>query len=342
VAKAVAAGKEQALRVSVRYQLKWNMLMLVVTVVLGAYYLLNGNLTLAISFLVMGIFSPLAATLNTYNAYLTGKKKFQQVGISSFISTLVYVVGMVIAIYLGGNLIWLVIAYSLTTFLSNLMFYIIVLQIYRPTNVSSAETKEVLNYGRHLTFINYIAPVASQIDSIILNHFWGASSLATYSLATAMPNRATVMLKSSIGIGFPKFSTKTKEELNSVFSRRIFQGLAIGVACAIAYIVISPFLFRYLIPKYLDGLLYSQLLAINFITALPNRYIGLLLTAQKLSKTIFIDNLIQNAIRILLFIILGIWGGILGLIIAQMLFSFISLIINIIVWQRATRTRDHA
>ncbi|MBI5138682.1 MAG: oligosaccharide flippase family protein [Candidatus Vogelbacteria bacterium] len=340
VTQAVAAGKEYAFKASIIYQLKWNLLMFGAALVLGSYYLLNGNPTLAISIWVMGIFSPLTATLNTYNSYLAGKKKFKVVNLCGFVSTLIYVVGMITAIYLSGDLVvWLIVAYSLTTFISNLIFYVAVTRIYRPPSAVSgpkSEIKEVINYGRNLTFIGYLGKIVAQIDSIVLVHFWGASSLAVYSLANAMPNRATGMLKDYTSLGFPKFASKTATEINSIFRRRIIQGLVIGAICTLAYVVLSPFLFKYLIPKYIDGLFYSQLLAISIIFALPNRYVGLILTAQKLTKSIFVSSLVQNTTQILLYIVLGIWGGILGLIIAKVSFSFVSFLINIMVWKIST------
>lgn len=342
VIQAVAAGKESALRASVRYQLKWNTLMLLASIALSIYYIFNDNPTLAISFLTIGLFSPLATSLNTYNAYLAGKKKYAQINILSSVATLLYVGGMITAIYLvGDSVIWLVAAYSITIFLSNLAGYIWTVKVYRPPQLSRSQNEdgEILRYGRQLTFIDYIAPIASKIDSVLLNHFWGSASLAVYTLATAIPNRATVMLKSYTGIGFPKFAEKTSRELNSIFWYRIFQGLAVGLACAVAYVLIAPPFFHYLLPKYLDGLFYSQLLAASLIFALPNRYISLLLTSQKLSRAILTNSVIQNLTQISLYALLGISGGILGLIIAKISYSCVALVIGIIIWKRATKEK---
>ena len=56
VARAVAAGSEGVLRASVRYKLKWNLIMLTAFWVLGGYYLINDNSLFAISFFILGIF----------------------------------------------------------------------------------------------------------------------------------------------------------------------------------------------------------------------------------------------------------------------------------------------
>jgi len=336
VVRAVAAGNDGAFQTSVKYQLKWNVLQLLAFWILGGYYFLNGNQYLGTSLLVMSIFSPLTFAFNTYGAYLDGKKNFQLNNIFSVLSTLIYVVGMVVAIVFSGETIWLVVAYSLTTFVSTTIFYALTLHIFHPPTTSS---KDVLKYGRELTFIGFIDPIVSQVDKIILSHFWGATQLAVYALATAIPDRAVPLIKSLVGIGLPKFSTKTPEELNRVFYTRILQGMAVGAICSIAYFIIAPYLFKYLLPKYLEGVFYSQLLAISFIFAMPNRYIGLLLTSQKLSKLSFMSNFIQSVIRVILYLVLGIWGGILGLISTHVLMSFIGMLINMTTWRFYGRSR---
>jgi len=232
---------------------------------------------------------------------------------------------------LSGKVVGLVVAYSLATFVANLIFYITTLRIFKPP--AAAPAGGVLKYGRELTFIGFIGPIVSQIDSIILNHFWGPVQLAVYSLAMAIPDKAIPFIKSWVDVGFPKLAVKTAEEINKVFYKRIFQGLVIGTALAIVYIAIVPYFFKYLMPKYLDAVFYSQLLAISFVFAMPNRYISSIFTAQKLTRLIFINSIVQNILRILLYAILGIWGGIIGLVLAQVLYQALSLVINIAFWR---------
>src|SRR3989338_10355062 len=114
VARAVAIGNEGVLRTSVKYQLKWNLLMLAAFFTLGGYYLANGDILFATSFLILGIFVPPTLALNTYGAYLEGKKKFKFAGISNIIATFVYVGGIFAAILFSGEVIWLIITYTIT------------------------------------------------------------------------------------------------------------------------------------------------------------------------------------------------------------------------------------
>lgn len=335
VARAVAKGDEGALRTSVHYQIKWNILMIVAFFSLAGYYLLNGDKQFATSFFVLGIFVPLTLALNTFGSYLEGKNEFKFASISNIISAFMYTTGSFVALLLSGEVVWLIVAYAITTFATTFYYYIRIVQKYKLPITDSPDT---IKYGRELSFIGFIGPISSQLDKIILAHFWGPAQLAVYSLALAIPDRITSHMKNWISIGTQKFSTKTPSELNSVFYKRIFQGMFVGTFVSISYILVSPYLFKYLLPKYLDGVLYSQIIAISFIFALPSRYTSLLFVSQKMSRIIFINSVVQNTIRILLFTILGTIGGILGLTIANLASTILGLIINIIFWKRNTAT----
>jgi len=330
VAQAVSVGNEGALRASVRYQLKWSIPQFLAFCALGGYYLYNGNGSVGISLLVMGVCVPLTLAFNTYGAYLAGKREFGLNSVFGIASTAVYALSMMAIVILNGDVIWLVVVYSLSTLGMTLLFYVMTLRMF---NTPLEEAADVLKYGRELTLVDFMAPIVSQIDNIILTHFWGPAQLAIYSLARAIPDRATPFIKNFVSIGLPKFSAKTPAELNKLFYLRIAQGLLVGTLCTLAYVVLAPYLFTYLLPKYLDALFYSQLLSLNFIFGMPNRYVSTLMTSQKMSRRILVNSAVQSIARIVSYIVLGAWGGVLGLVIAQVANSFAGMLINILMWR---------
>ncbi|MEX2437101.1 MAG: oligosaccharide flippase family protein [Candidatus Paceibacterota bacterium] len=336
VARAVASGNDGALKVSVLYQLKWNMVMLVAFWALSAYYFINTDTLLGTSFLILGVLVPPTLALNTYGAYLEGKKKFGFASISNIVSATVYVAGTFTAIIFSGEVLWLVVAYALSTFTSTLFFYFFIIKKFQLGDIAPL-SNEMLKYGRELTFIRLIGPITAQIDKIILAHYWGPAQLATYLLALAVPDRVALFIKNWVGLGFPKFVEKTPEEINTVFSKRILQGMFVGGIIGVFYILLAPYFFKYLLPQYLDGVIYSQVLAISFLFAMPNRYLSLLFEAQKMSRIIFIRSIVQSAILLTLYTTLGIFGGILGLVIAYTLNSFISVLVGTTIWKMSTR-----
>jgi len=330
VAQAVAAGNESALKASVRYQLKWNFLMIFASWTLAAYYLWQQNTDVSIALFILGFITPFTYTFNTYGAYLEGKKDFKRKNIFLIWSSIIYVAGMLPAIYFGKNIPWLIAAYAITSFLSNLIFYIKTLKIYNPPENKSPEA---ITYGRHLTYLNFVNPILGQADNIILGHFWGVEQLAVYSLARVMPDKIGPFIKQMLGIGLPKLAQKNPEDIKKVFWRRIFQAAGLGVILATGYILLSPMVFKYLLPKYLDSIFYSQLLALTFIFVAPIGYVGTIFTSQKMMRPIVLSNISSSIIKIVLYVILGIWGGILGLVLAQLIYSALAFFINIALWK---------
>ncbi len=335
VSRTVAMGNEGALRPAVTYQLKWNTLMLLASLVLGGYYFLHGDHTLAFSLIILGIFVPCTLAFNTYSSFLDGKKKFRLAYTMSVLSTLIYSVGMLLILLLTDNLILIVATYAIATFIPSYIFYQYVLRTFNPPH--SDEVTDTLKYGRELTFLRFADPVVSQIDKIVLAHFWGPAQLAIYSLAFAIPNRISFYIKRWISIGFPKFAEKTVAEINKVFFRRIVQGLLVGSVATGMYIFLSPYLFKYLLPQYVESIFYSQLLSLNFILALPNRFLSLLFTSQRLSSVLFQITIIQSIATVILYVVFGIYGGLLGLVIANLLLSVNGFFLNSIMWMRVSR-----
>ncbi|MDO8231962.1 MAG: oligosaccharide flippase family protein [bacterium] len=330
VAQATAVGHEGALRTAVRYQLKWNLILMFVFLVAGAYYFINENFAYTGALLILGIATPFTNAFNTYGAYLDGKRQFRLNNIFSILSTLIYVGGMMAAVWWGGSVIWLITAYAIATLGANLLFYRITLKMFNPPMEPAEDT---LRFGRHLTYIKLLAPLTAQIDSIILNHFWGPAALAVYAMATAIPNRAIPLTKDWVDIGFPKVARKTPEEIDQTFYKRIAQGLLAGSLLGGSWALTAPLFFTYFMPQYLDATPYAQLLGLLFVFSMPNRYITVLLNAQKMTKRIFLNTTTVNVLQLLLYGILGVWGGILGLITAQIAVAAIGLTINILTWR---------
>jgi len=329
VAQAVANGRDGALRTSVRYQLKWNLLLMLASWVVGAYYIWNANFSYGIALFVLSLSTPFSAALNTYGPYLGAKRQFRLNNIFGVLSTFIYVLGMLVAIFVSGEVIWLIIAYAVTTAGANILFYALTLHMFHPP-IEPAD--DVLKYGRHLTYIELMTPVVAQLDSILLTHFWGPAQLAIYSIAMAIPNRVVPFIKNLVNVGFPKIVTKTVDELDRRLYQRLAQGILIGIACAGAYALVAPYLFKYLLSQYLDAVFYTQLLAASFVFAMPTRYVSILLTAKRQSKAIFITNLINNILLLVLYIALGTLGGILGLITAKLIVSFLGFLTNLSAW----------
>lgn len=338
VAQAVAVGKEGVFRISVRYQLKWNLLLMLILVLLGSYYFLQENFEYTGALFILAVTTPLSAAFNTWGAYLGAKREFRLITLYGIGSTLIYAGGMLAAVFWSGASFVLVAAYATTTTLANILFYFLTVKRFNPPLETDGHATETFRFGRHLTFVGLMGPIAGQIDKIILNHFWGAAPLAVYAIATAVPDRIIPLFKKVVDVGFPKVAMKTPQEIDETFYLRIGQGLLAGFVIGGAWAVVAPYFFTYLMPQYLEAIPYAQLLGLTFIFALPNRYVTVLLNSQKMIRRIYANSSIVNILRISLYLVLGIQGGVLGLIWAQIATMSVGLLINVVVWKYG-RTR---
>ncbi len=330
VAQAVAAGNEGALIKSVKHQLKWNLMMTAASFAVAIYYFLNNSCMLALSLLRIGALWPIILALNTYLAFLIGKKNFRLNSIFNTGSTLIYVAGMLLAIIFTNKIPALIFIYSLATLSSNLIFYFRTLKIYKPKKDG---TEDFIVFGWKLSSLKVVGIVAGQIDNIIMNHFFGPAQLAIYALARILPDNIIPLIKDVVNTGMPNLAQKNVEEINKVFYKRIIQGLALGIIASSFYSFIAPTIFKYLLPKYLESVYYSQLLSISFVFLFPLAYMGAVFISQKLTRPIFIGSTVENSVKIILYTIFGISAGILGLILAQIINYFISFWMNIIIWR---------
>jgi len=95
------------------------------------------------------------------------------------------------------------------------------------------------------------------------------------------------------------------------------------------------------LPKYIDSIFYSQLLALAFIFIAPVGYIGTAINSQKMIRAIVSSSISSSIVKIILYVILGIWGGILGLVLAQLVYYIIVFFISIILWKKEKKNITH-
>lgn len=333
VVQSVAKGFSGALPYAVMVQLKWNMLFLVAGLAGATYYLFQGNQTLGYSLILLALSVPFTSALNTYGAFLAGKKNFKLSSIYAAISSTFYALTMVLALYFGKNVVLLVAAYAAANVIPGICFYFRTIRKYQPAGIPKEEKAELIRYGKHLSFINILSTVATYLDKIVVFHYLGATELAVYSLAQAMPERIRGYTKTITGIILPKLSEKDISDIKPVFYKRTFQSMAVGVVMAGGYILLSPFVFRFFLPQYLESTLYSQVIALSLVMTMPATYMSSVFRSQKLLRTIYLSSITANIFRIVALVVLGALWGIWGVIIAMHLVYVLGFFYNVFLWE---------
>lgn len=324
VTTAVARGHEGVFRESVRIQSLWAIVPIFFSLLTGAYYFYQGNVTLGFGLLAIGLLVPIINIFNTYSAFLNGKKEFRRAFIYSSFLNICYFVSIFLGVlYLKDALLLFIINLGINALII-FFLYIRTLTHYKPNNASDSQA---LTYGKHLSTMNAFTIAVRQTDSILVFHFFGPVQLAIYTFASTIPEKVAGLFKFLFFAALPKFSTQEKSSIQSNILSKMWKVTGASVVVAIVYFFSAPYIFQFLFPKYLVALPYSQLYALIIITSSGNLSLSALI-AKRETKALYIFNSISAITLLLLQVILLILYGIWGILIARILSNLFDTILS--------------
>lgn len=317
IVQSTAKGFEGSLKQGFNLTLKWGILPFLIAVSISLYYFLQNNISLAVSMVIIGIFSPILTSASLFDSFLNGKKDFKQ---SVFLGTIENTISsalLLITIILTKNPVWVVAVFFSSHAVLNLILYYFVINKYKPND--NLDDGESIKYGKHLSLVRAIGNIALHLDKILVFHYIGAAELAIYSFATAIPDRLKGLTKIIPTLALPRFAEQSKESVKKNIFKKVWQLVGLTTIMVILYILLAPYIYKLLFPQYTDSILFSQVFAIVLIITggLP----GTFFNAHSATKQTYILNIFSNASRIILtfaFIIpFGIWGVVSARLISQ-------------------------
>lgn len=317
VTTAVAKGHDGVVRESIRLQVRWSLVPFLISAIVGAYYLYQGNMLIGLGLVVIGILVPLINTFNTYAAYLNGKKMFRQAFVYATVLNAAYYVSIFAGVlYLKDALALLLVNLGVNAAVVVLL-YIRTLRRYPPNATGDAEA---LGYGNHLSGMNAFTIMVRQADALLVFHFLGPAILAVYAFASLIPERIGGLFKFLFFAGLPKFATQSRESITSSLLPKLGKATLAGIVLAGVYALIAPHLFALLFPQYLAAVPYTQLYALVIITGAGHISLSVL-TAQQMKARLYVFNtlspIFQLVLQVALLILFGLWGLLVARIIAN-------------------------
>lgn len=334
VMRAVTKERENVIPAALRLQLKYNLVALATVLSAAFYYGYRGNTLFAWSLAILAFAYPLAEAFHVYVHILTGRKRFDTLTKITSIVTLLATLATVIILLLTQNILILIAEYAIMSLFPNIIVYLMVTRSIEKTAPNPEQLREMRRTAFHITGAGLIGTLAQYIDKILLFQIAGPVALAVYGFAIAGPDRLKSLVKNWMTIALPRLAERNAEEIDKVFYQRIRLALFIGALTALIYIVCAPFLFKLLLPKYLDSIRYSQAYALSLIFIPAVIYIGNIFYSQNMLRAVYISSTGIQALRIVLFLIFGWLYGTWGLIIAYFLTQVFSLIYCIVVWKK--------
>src|SRR3989344_6998199 len=111
IIRTTVRGSEGALRAGVRVQLRWSIAIVFAGAALSAYYYLNDNITLALSFLIVGCLSPFLGAFGLTKSYFIGKQLFRESAMFGLWRRFIPVAAILATVLLTQNPIVIVFVY---------------------------------------------------------------------------------------------------------------------------------------------------------------------------------------------------------------------------------------
>lgn len=324
IAKAVAQGLNNSLRRSFIIQLKWGLLQFFVMLPVSYYYFTQGNNALALSALIIGSLVPIMNSANTYAGVLTGRKDFKTMTVFGVASSITTTLLLFLTMLASKNFVLLILIYFLGNSATNLFFYYKTIKKFQLPDSSDANT---ISFGKHLSLINLLPTVAFYIDGILIFHFLGATNLAIYNFAIAMPEQIKGFLKNIMSLTLPKFSEKSIKDIKStLWRKKLYFTLGIS-GIIIIYLITAPYIFKIFFSEYLESIFYSQIFALSLL-AMSSMTSRSVLISQTAKEQLYYLNIIlgitQIVITFFLIYFYGIWGAVFSKILMRFFEMFLS------------------
>lgn len=320
----VARGNEGVLRTSFWVNIRWSVLLVVVAFAGSAYYYINENFVLSVSLLLIGSFSPLLNSFNLATYFVNGKKDFRQLSTYNIIKGVAPATVLIGTIYLTEHILWIVFVYFASNLFAAFVVYYDTIKRYRPNNIDDTN---LLEYGKKLSALNVLGMITAQLDKILIFTHIGAVELAIYSVAIAFPEQIKALFRNMNMLIIPKFAEKDASTKELHLKDKLAKLTLLLVAIIILYVITAPLLFELFFPKYGEAVTISQIYSVSIIVSLawiPTA----VLTAHAKGTELFKMNTAISLAQIAILFAGAYTFGLMGVVIAKIVNSLVSVIIN--------------
>ncbi len=293
-------------------QLKIALMPIVISVSISIYYFSSQNYELGLGLLIFGIVSPISQTFLLHQAFLAGKKDFKLKTLSGIFLTTTSTLLLVTAVLIleKSNVLWAIAAISIPTLSIPILFYI--KSLIKHTHNMKVEEGS-MRMCLHLTLLNFIPKIANNLDKVILFQFLGATQLAIFAIASAIPRQMKNLPKDIQSIILPKISQRSLEEINNTIAFRSFILFLIGLSISATYILTAPAIFNTFLPLYAESVIYTQIFSL-ILLATPNMLYKTVFLSQHIKRPLYLSNTIVPISKITILLLLlpsyGLWAAI--------------------------------
>lgn len=262
--RAIGRGQIDVIPSLFRTAVMWSIPASFVALGIGGYYLYMNNFTLGWSLIVIAILNPLLSNLAITKSFFIATGDFKRTTLYNSISTLIQIAVIISSLLLTKNVLVIASTYFIINAIVGYGTYWLSIRTLKVKD-DPTHLEETIQYTKHLSVLGILQTVVGQLDQLLLWHFAGPVALATYAIALG-PIRELRSLSTNItSLAFPKIAEKTKGDAAHTVrekSKKILIGYAVFT---LTYILIAPYAFHLLFPRYMTAVLPSQILALSLV-----------------------------------------------------------------------------
>lgn len=316
--RAIAQGKYVSIHSIARIRIQWGLIGSAIALLLAGYYAVHSNTVMLSAFLLVAIFTPLQESLLLYPAYLKGMHNFKMATWYETLGRVSQALLLIGTVLYTQNIIVLVATYLIGIAVTRLLLYIIVFRNTRFKTSAPDATIETIAHSKELSVVAVLGATLTNIDKVIVWHYFGAAPLAVYTVAQLLPMQALAFLDGLIQVALPKLSGKMWDPTTTRdFLKRGGKLFIITIPITLIYILLAPFIFSVIFPSYGNApILMTQIFAGLFLFAPINNILDQQLYADRQSTR----NTRYTAISVIVFLILTVMCipnmGVLGIAVA--------------------------
>ncbi len=336
VTRAIASGNDGVYQSSIRYQLRWNLMVCIASLIPIIFFVISGNRTIAIALVIVSLATTLLTAFNTYTAFLTAKKQFKLLTTYTIIATITQTIAIISAIFLFKSALWIIIFSFISQATTAFIFHRKV-RVHFPTTAFEDDATKTLRFGKILSLNNIIKLISDQADKFIIYSFLGPIQLAIYAFAQALPDQIRGVFKIVPSITLPHLAERKSNAIPTTFWKYFFILFLIVFGAVSAYNVLALPVFHLLFEPYLTSVPYSRVLSLSMIPIVLTIPLTTFLNARGDARASTVLNTTTAVIEISSLVIGGYLFGLWGVVFGKLIASSINFVIAIIILVRKNR-----
>jgi O-antigen/teichoic acid export membrane protein len=327
VVQSVSRGYEGAVRDGIRNKILFGFIGTFFGLIISGYYFIQGNILLGGAFFITALAIPFYGTFNLYRAYLNGKRQYRAIAKETTFYSIGFFILFAATLLLTDNIIIIMASYFLASTLLQLFIYLKISRRLDPQAKSS--DAEITKYGKDLSLMKGLSVASGSISSLALWHLLGPLSLPIYALALAPIEQVRPILQLAENLLMPKLSQDSwkAHSIGWFFKKSALFFLAI-ILFVIIYIISAPYIFSLLFPKYMESVLFTQILSIGLILTGLNVLLTAIMRSKKQVSNLYVTSgvvMFFDLLTIPAIYFFGIMGLIIIILLSKVALSLISL-----------------